>query len=290
MAAQKEIKKRGRKPKNEYYSNKQPDNVEIQNEAIIIHLPVSLELCTKDINDKYEQEILASSTKLECYVPNFVNLSMTLQPAQPIIITNISEIPQCTEISHINEHTTSIKEIFDASLLPKELKKESQIKVDICCWWCCHKFTNSPVFMPTSYDSKRELFRVKGCFCSFQCCHAFMNDHFRYKGKKFLLSHMYKAFTKEKGSLGENIKPAPPRETLKMFGGPLNIEEFRESFNTQTLYRIQEYPITYIPTQIKKSKKVPNEKPSQILPLAKINTTQELPNNSLKYILGIKNV
>ena len=40
-----------------------------------------------------------------------------------------------------------------------------------------------------------------------------------------------------------NLNPAPPRCALKMFGGELSIDEFRQSIPNHKIYQMIEYPM-----------------------------------------------
>ena len=50
--------------------------------------------------------------------------------------------------------------------------------------------------------------------------------------------------------LCESIKPAPSRLVLKMFGGTKTIEEFRESFTSNTTFHTFKMPLVSIGYQI----------------------------------------
>jgi hypothetical protein len=96
---------------------------------------------------------------------------------------------------------------------------------NIHCWWCCNSFNDIPCALPEYY--KKEKFYVNGCFCSFNCCASYnfsRNDDAMWE-RYSLLNLMYKKLY-NKNFVKINL--APPRETLKMFGGFLSIEEFRE--------------------------------------------------------------
>lgn len=109
---------------------------------------------------------------------------------------------------------------------------------DICCWWCCHKFTNVPCTLPMKHDPLRKRYTFTGIFCSWNCSKSYnnnMSDHKRYERNVFitlLIKELYGIETSLR------IKPAPPRETLKMFGGYLDIEEFRNKYDVVDCYHV----------------------------------------------------
>ena len=102
----------------------------------------------------------------------------------------------------------------------------------ICCWWCCHTTTSKLLNMPIQYDEHLDLFQCKGYFCSFECMktyNIYENDALVSKRQNLISLLMIK-------NKIEEVKFAPPRETLKMFGGNLSISEFRKQFkNNQFL-------------------------------------------------------
>jgi len=115
---------------------------------------------------------------------------------------------------------------------------EWPIDCNICCWWCCHKFENIPCTLPTKYDPLRKRFTFTGMFCSWNCSKAYnlnMSDYKKIERNgliTFLLQQLYGIDT------AIRIKPAPPRETLKMFGGYLDIFEFRNRYTIVDCYHL----------------------------------------------------
>ena len=95
----------------------------------------------------------------------------------------------------------------------------------VSCFWCSHGFEGRPCFLPTKEDFG--TFHVYGNFCSPQCGLAFLlnehlDPHVRWE-RMALLHRMYRSGTKLSGRL----YPAPPRDSLAMFGGPYSIKEYR---------------------------------------------------------------
>jgi hypothetical protein len=112
---------------------------------------------------------------------------------------------------------------------------------DVCCWWCCHNFDNIPVGLPSSYNYESNKFCVKGIFCSFSCMLAYKQDK-RILNVDYLIKALYCKLTKTLLNDSE-LKPAPPRCSLKIFGGELNIDEFRISTKENKIYKMIDYPM-----------------------------------------------
>lgn len=89
------------------------------------------------------------------------------------------------------------------------------------CWWCCHTFEGQPLHWP--YKFKSNVFSTTGYFCSWGCMKAYAFDRHRTDTYEFIVLMKKRMETK----IGSAIVRAPNKECLKMFGGPLSIDEFR---------------------------------------------------------------
>lgn len=95
--------------------------------------------------------------------------------------------------------------------------------VDIACFWCSHTFEGVPCIIP-----EREVggvYNVYGNFCCPECALAYVlgetiDPHVRWE-RIALLHRIY-----DREGRGR-LFPAPGREVLKLFGGPLTIESYR---------------------------------------------------------------
>ena len=121
-----------------------------------------------------------------------------------------------------------------------------------CCWWCCHTFEGMPCALPELY--RRDKFYVSGVYCSFQCAAAYnfsKNDGEDMWMRYSLLNLMYK---KMFGTKFVKIGLAPPREVLKIFGGYMCIDEFREgSLRMDKIYHILKPPLVAIIPKIEEN-------------------------------------
>jgi hypothetical protein len=100
-------------------------------------------------------------------------------------------------------------------------------KTDIACFWCAHNFDHMPCIIP-----EREVnmvYMVYGNFCTPNCGVAFLlseglDPHVRWE-RMALLHRIY-----DSQGTGR-IFPAPARESLKLFGGPMTIESYRATIH-----------------------------------------------------------
>jgi hypothetical protein len=114
-------------------------------------------------------------------------------------------------------------------------------KIDLACLWCFHRFDTIPIALPVKYDEYKGTFHLDGFYCSFNCAAAHNFDKKehcmweRYSLLNLLYRKMHKKFIK--------IKPAAPRESLKILGGYMSIEEYRNALILQN----KEYAVLYPP-------------------------------------------
>lgn len=157
----------------------------------------------------------SSSTSIQ---PSQVN-----QPNQP---TNPSQSPPGTA-THVRKEygPTTLLVQFENTKHSKELPSETNLS----CFWCCEPFAGRPCIIPMHITDK--TWYVYGNFCTPQCCMAYLlseilDTHTRWE-RIALLNRLYGAQTNGR------IYPAPSRESLQRFGGPISIEDFREMCEKQ---------------------------------------------------------
>ena len=137
-----------------------------------------------------------------------------------------------------------VKTIYKIKTYPYENVINNNNNQNINCYWCCHPFQSTVFTLPTNIIDN--VYHVYGCFCSPECACAYnFNDYGKESYKKWerysLLNLLYKKiFNNDK----LEIVSALPRETLKIFGGNYNIEDFR-SYNNNYKKRVEllNYPL-----------------------------------------------
>lgn len=132
--------------------------------------------------------------------------------------TTYQEILQSVEKS-VSLNSDMLKSIIDKTNYTEYSKGTS-------CFWCCHSFSWTQCVLPVSYDAYKNLYTCEGNYCSPECALAYLYKEGATESIKWnrhsLLRHVYSSLYS-----GRELSPAPPRTLLRMFGGPLDIEQYR---------------------------------------------------------------
>lgn len=285
-------KKRGRPKKTNIITKqtgqkiKSKSKKEEKKEELILHLPIyeethksseknifimkdeeSLDGSEKSSkeNEYHNSQSLLDSSKLESNKHNLNKQALMAEiKKRDIIIKKLKE--NNIETKRIGQCLGSNKEmeeyIIDLKLIDINNNKPIVIdKTNIACWWCSHQFNTMPCFIPDRYVN--EIFYVIGCFCTYNCALSYainiLNDH-KLSTRITLIKQLYSKIFKNNNI---NISMAPPKELLKMFGGTMSIEEFRNKSKLCT----KEYKIN-IPTIVQISpiieEKIVDTKPTVV--------------------------
>jgi hypothetical protein len=115
---------------------------------------------------------------------------------------------------------------------------ELPAETNLACFWCCETFSGKPCIIPTRVVDT--IWNVYGNFCTPQCCMAYLlsellDTHIRWE-RIALLHRLYGSQTNGR------IYPAPGRESLQRFGGPISIEDFRSICESQRIRVDVQYP------------------------------------------------
>ena len=107
---------------------------------------------------------------------------------------------------------------------------------DRWCWHCCHPFPGQPLPLPIEYDDRRDCFHVMGTFCGWACMKAYNLESTSYK--KHISSNIITLFRKRCTGHLRGLRAAPPKMALRVFGGAMTIEQFREASDAQREYAV----------------------------------------------------
>jgi len=253
---EKQKKKRGRKAAVKYFSSSIRKQIPLttviqEKDNFILHLDVK----DSQVDNLPDSVVDAELDFLDVSLDEDVTLLLeekikTRNDQDKVIVTKLEELHLNTDTQEVQENIKTdnvdsrIQGYFNV-LGDFYLNSEWLRKTDVWCWWCCHPFDTVPIGLPVHYDEKVKRFRVKGVFCSFSCMVAYRHAHEHKKHSNQvdqLILSLYKQIT---GSLKieSTLRPAPPRCSLKCFGGKLEIEEFRNVHKENKVLKMVEYPM-----------------------------------------------
>ncbi len=130
-----------------------------------------------------------------------------------------------TQVTKREYGPTTLLVQFAESKKSQELPEQSSVG----CFWCCESFEGRPCVIPLRIVES--VWNVYGNFCTPQCAMAYLlsevlDTHTRWE-RIGLLNRLYTE------SINGRVYPAPAREALAKFGGPMSIEEFRSVCESQ---------------------------------------------------------
>jgi len=234
-------KKSGRKKQFPVVAVITPDGIEGNllpetRKPLIVHLPIqSRDVPENDILTKYDPLPPSDAEPYDIHADNpfyedVEHLPETQNILPPITETNHHEEPEknSTPIPETSVSDTVTEFYNIKSTLLVQYKESSEIKTipttsDVACFWCCHTFVNRPVVLPIR-DTGDYLI-VNGNFCCPECACAYLFDmrqdsHTRWEQ----LALLYRVYG---DTCQGKIHPAPSKLILKLFGGNLSIQEYR---------------------------------------------------------------
>jgi hypothetical protein len=102
-------------------------------------------------------------------------------------------------------------------------------RTDCYCFWCCHPFDSVPCVIPS--DIKESVYQVYGNFCSPECSVAYLfyerlDSNVQWE-RYAMLNSLYSVDAEIKAGSSTGVRSAPKREVLRIFGGSMDIREFR---------------------------------------------------------------
>jgi hypothetical protein len=137
--------------------------------------------------------------------------------------TSYSEILNSVEASKSAER-------FNTDLLKSVLSKVQveRYSPQTACFWCCHTFNWVGSVLPLSFDVYNNMYSCEGYFCSPECALSYnymdnkVSETIKWN-RHALLGHLYAPLYTNR-----DLSPAPPRSLLRLFGGPLDIQQYRD--------------------------------------------------------------
>lgn len=200
---------------------------------------------TGDLRELYEQRIQARAERDRQFIQKLEDIHNDDVFVNTVLMNNLTNKNQKVITKYVgrkDQETNRKKGYFE--LLSEFVENDDWLhKTDVACWWCCHRFDGVPIGRPVDYNDKIKKFRVKGIFCSFPCMIAYNGDLKTNGSSKHLVNYLYFKVTGGQFNSKCAAQQAPPRCSLRMFGGDLTIEEFRGAAQQHKIYKMVEYPM-----------------------------------------------
>lgn len=128
---------------------------------------------------------------------------------------------------------TSVPDRFNNDILKLVLEKvvSTSYTPQTVCFWCCHSFNWPASILPKSYDTYKNIYYGEGHFCSPECALAYNYADNKISDSTKWLQHTLLEYLYSDLYRNSILSCAPPRSLLRMFGGPLDIAQYREYVN-----------------------------------------------------------
>jgi hypothetical protein len=194
---------------------------------LITHLPIHL----SDIhNDLFAADILGVGGDVVAVAPSpydptdqYIGYNQQNTPAAPLKET---VAPVVTRPSLPLNYSERLMVRFQDANRVQGLPEST----DIACFWDCHPFRDVPCVIPVGIEES--IWRVYGNFCCPECAAAYLfnealDSHVKWE-RYALLNRLY--------SQGEgSIRVAPPRTVLRLFGGTMEVSDYRATLAEKRL-------------------------------------------------------
>lgn len=143
---------------------------------------------------------------------------------------NVVNPAEKTSYSEILLTVEAPTERFNTELLKNILEKVQVTKYNsqTACFWCCHAFGWTACVLPKLYDAYKNIYTCEGHFCSPECALAYSYSESKTPDCVKWSQHSLLGTLYSQLYLNRTLSPAPSRCLLRLFGGPLNIEQFRD--------------------------------------------------------------
>lgn len=292
-------KRRGRKPKDKFaYDDsvhEKPEQLSEPDINTVIKIPINCMELDKEFNIvdsvmPFDKEISTTSFK---YISDNVNYngtpfnSIDINGSSPFTnnyMTTQNAVYLDYYQNKVNDMLTDIIEPANKKqltqveiLLEKKYKHTKQLALlsnicisqnenkwlestNIACFWDCHCFDHQPWGIPTKFDVHTNKFTLFGIFCSPNCALSYLlsNDaasNTLWERVSLLNLLNYKVYETD-----ENIIPAPDKMCISLFGGPLNINEFRAlTLKNNKVFNVNFPPCNIIIPVLEETKKICNQ-------------------------------
>jgi len=198
---------------------------------LIAHIPITSARAEAEVDTPSEPP------KYDAKIPLPYDNKDTVSFLTEGVQENQAKLPETTSISDARHFEAPYK-----SSLPTHYSERLMVqfqdsnraqklpdRTDCYCFWCCHPFDSVPCVIPS--DIKESVYQVYGNFCSPECSVAYLfyerlDSNVQWE-RYAMLNSLYSVDAEIKAGSSTGVRSAPKREVLRIFGGSMDIREFR---------------------------------------------------------------
>lgn len=213
-------------------TNKKEDvNLPVEKDHVIVQLPIH----TDKIKDLIEEDPILNIS----YCPEIID-------PEPYSPNN-----QFISLNDSLQNVTDVKDSSYKEMIKMEMEQTIEHHIhQNCCYWCCHAVGAKEYGMPIKYDTYYKTFTTFGNFCSLECVAAYNCANHNGSDRMWEI-HSWIQMIAHKIGFDTPVRPAPSRYLLKMFNGPLTIDEFRNAHKSNLkTYIMNMPPMIHVPSQM----------------------------------------
>lgn len=142
-----------------------------------------------------------------------------------------SNCADATEYSDILKEIEMPKNTYDEAIIHELVSRihlQTEYPQGTSCFWCCHAFSWKSFVIPTHYDYYSDFFNAEGHFCSPECALAYvyaepnLTNSQKWQRHALLYSLYGKLYQQRE------FHASPDRRILRIFGGNLDIKQYRD--------------------------------------------------------------
>jgi len=227
-------KKQGRKPA--IVAQVTPDGIKgslvpiAEQRPLIAHLPIHSSDIDNDLFAPTPNPTTDTTGLPKAY--DYAETFATFGQDQPVPLKLTGSVDTIEKHEHVSRPQLPLHYSERLMVRFQDANREQRLpeSTDVACFWDCHPFRGKPCVIPTVIEEG--IWRVYGNFCCPECAAAFLFNEridLHVQWERFaLLNRLY-------ATTDEAVRLAPARAVLRLFGGALDISDFRSIVSDKRL-------------------------------------------------------
>ena len=198
---------------------------------LIAHMPIRMADIECDLFAVTEKEVPTTGSGVTPFdvTDHFVSFSPAAAPLPPVVEEEVTAPAPSKEEKVVGSALArpSLPMYYSEKLMIRYLDANRDQRLpettEVACFWDCHAFRGPPCVIPVKIQE--DIWHVYGNFCCPECAAAYLfherlDSHVQWE-RYALLNRLYA------GGASETVRLASPRAVLRLFGGNLDVTEYR---------------------------------------------------------------